>query len=309
VELAQVALSQGGLVTTAQCLAAGMTHHAVEWRLTSGRWQRLRRGVYLTHSGPADWVARAGAAVLASGAGAVLSHASAARLFGLVGEDPATLDVTVPSRNRARGVPGVRVHRVQDRSVRRRPWPPRTSVEDTILDLGRTVTLDEVTALAARACARRLTAPSRLADALRERHRYPARALLRLALGDIDEGAESLLEVRYIRGVEQRHALPKATRQARFAGSGRGRRDFELGAYRVIVEVDGRLWHEGRFLSDRQRDRRSTVRGWGTLRYTWAEVVGDPCAVAREIAAVLRGRGWTGTARPCSPRCRATLVA
>ncbi|MGI8717783.1 MAG: type IV toxin-antitoxin system AbiEi family antitoxin domain-containing protein [Lapillicoccus sp.] len=56
-ELAQVGLSQGGLVTTAQCLAAGMTHHAVEWRVTSGRWQRLRRGVYLTHSGPADWVA------------------------------------------------------------------------------------------------------------------------------------------------------------------------------------------------------------------------------------------------------------
>jgi hypothetical protein len=55
----------------------------------------------------------------------------------------------------------------------------------------------------------------------------------------------------------------------------------------------------------RRRDNRSTVSGKATLRYGHAEVFGDPCGVAAEVAAVLQAHGWAGQMRRCGPECRA----
>jgi len=48
------------------------------------------------------------------------------------------------------------------------------------------------------------------------------------------------------------------------------------------------------------------VQGARTLRYGWPDVTGHRCRTAAEIAAVLRGQGWTGTLRRCGPTCTAT---
>jgi hypothetical protein len=72
-------------------------------------------------------------------------------------------------------------------------------------------------------------------------------------------------------------------------------------AYWLVVELDGRLGHEGpgRF-RDMLRDNDATVDGEATLRYGYGDVAGSPCMVARQVAAVLSSRGWTGVLRRCS---------
>jgi hypothetical protein len=127
---------------------------------------------------------------------------------------------------------------------------------------------------------------------------------LRDVLGDVAAGAHSVLEVRYVRDVERPHGLPTAKRQL---ATDLGRRRYHDNGYveqRVIVELDGRIGHEGwagrRF--DANRDRHVAGGGWFAVRAGWSEVAGTPCVLALEIANVLRARGWTGSPRRCRRR-------
>ncbi len=74
--------------------------------------------------------------------------------------------------------------------------------------------------------------------------------------------------------------------------------------YGLLVELDGRLGHEGmgRF-RDMRRDNASTSDGLATLRYGKADVFGLPCEVAMEVAHNLVLRGWNGPPDRCD-RCR-----
>ena len=71
---------QAGVVSRQQALDAGFTDKAIEWRLRSGAWRRLHRRVYATFTGDLSRDARLWAAVLRVGAGAVLSHETAAEI-------------------------------------------------------------------------------------------------------------------------------------------------------------------------------------------------------------------------------------
>src|SRR6478672_364317 len=63
--LMSVTAEQSGMLTRAQCLAAGMTDPAIRWRLSRGHWIALHHGVYLTVRGRDDWRTGALAAQLA----------------------------------------------------------------------------------------------------------------------------------------------------------------------------------------------------------------------------------------------------
>jgi hypothetical protein len=117
------------------------------------------------------------------------------------------------------------------------------------------------------------------------------------------------LEWRYIRGVERPHRLPRALRQAKSSAGERTRYlDNRYREFGVAVELDGQAAHpaEARW-RDVHRDNASARLGIVTLRYGWADVTGDPCRVAVEIAQVLQLRGWTGRPWPCGPNCTASL--
>lgn len=305
-DLAGIARLQCGVVTTAQAKASGLTQHAVDWRVCSGRWRRLHRGVLLTHSGDPDWMAQASAAVLACGEGAALCFTSAAHVLGVQAIPPERIHVAVPRGQRSLAAKGVRVHERSRLVLARGPaWPPRTSVEETVLDLGSAGSLNAAVAHAARAVQLRLTTADRIADALRERRRHRWRDGLRLALGDIGDGAESTMEVRYVSGVERPHRLPPSRRQAPGAiGAHRLRRDFEYDDYLVVVEVDGRLGHAGAGMwADRRRDRKAAREGRLTLRAGWVDVTYEPCELAQDVGLTLVARGWRGPVVPCSDDC------
>ncbi len=107
------AARQHGVVARSQLLGAGVPPHVIEYRIKSRRLRRLYRGVYGV--GPVQAPLRpVMAAILASGAGAVISHQSAAILRDMVpraADRPSRIHVSRPGACRRPG-PGVCVHRV-----------------------------------------------------------------------------------------------------------------------------------------------------------------------------------------------------
>lgn len=302
---------QWRVVARGQLLDLGFSDEYIEHQLRTHRWQRLHRGVYATFSGPLSFMVRLWAALLRAGPGAVASHQTAAYLDGLVDHPPEIIHLTLGVDHRLKGpVRGVRVHYAHRLPESQHPvkLPPRTRFEETVLDVVDTARdVEEVATWVTCACQRRLSTPGRLAEALANRKKIRWRRELEAMVADVEEGALSPLELRYLRRVERAHRLPRGVRNRRWEGRRVIWIDVDVTEYRTRVELDGRVGHEdeGRF-RDRRRDNRGTVDGNATLRYGHSEVFGDACGVAGEVAAVLQPRGWQGAPRRCGPRCSIT---
>jgi hypothetical protein len=304
---------QAGAISRPQALDAGLTRSQVRHAVRSGRWRTLHPGVYATFTGPLPFATRLWAGLLHAGPSAVASHESAGYLQGLVDGEPRTVDVSVPDPHRVVQRSGLRVHRSRRHAVRRHPARsvPQTLVEDTVLDLTECAArADDVVGWLTRACQRRLTSPARLRSAAARRARLRHRRLVRDVLDDVASGVASPLERRYVRDVERAHGLPRSDRNAlAVVGRERRYRDVRYRRQRLTVQLEGLAYHpEDEAHRDDARDNAAVVAGDAVLRYGWLAVVGSPCAVAAEVAAVLEDRGWTGQLRPCSTACAAVRV-
>jgi hypothetical protein len=308
--------SQSGVISRQQAHDAGLREKTIDRRLRSGTWQRLHRGAYATFTGDLSREAKLWAAVLRAGPGAVLSHETAAEVHGLIDKPIGQIHVSVPANRRpARWkIRGVVIHRSRCLVPEwQPPWQlPRTTVEDTVLDLiGTARSFDDAYGWISAAVGRRLTTPELLGKALAARPRMRWRAWIMGAVQDAADGVHSPLERNYVHGVERAHGLPTAQRQARRRhGSGNRYLDNLYEEYELCVELDGVAAHpaEGRW-RDTRRDNAHLVQGTDTLRYGWPDATEYRCRTAAEIAAVLRRRGWTGALRRCGPSCTATLPA
>jgi hypothetical protein len=306
---AWAAEQQDGVIGRSQALALGMTDEAIAWRLQTERWQRLLPGVYATFSGRPDRRCQLWAAVLRAGPGAMLSHRTAAELWGLVTEQSGFIHLTVPRGTPVTRIPGVVLHYSGRSGAARHPVlsPPRTRIEEAVLDLAASAaTVDDALAWILRACAGRHTTPVRLAATMCQRRRMRWRAELSTALDEAAAGVHSLLEHRYLNGVERPHGLPAGTRQrVTWRGGSRQYSDVAYEGYGTLVELDGRAAHpEAARWTDIRRDRAHLADGQVTLRYGWTEVSTASCTVAAEIARVLHQRGWTGALRRCGRHCQ-----
>lgn len=195
------------------------------------------------------------------------------------------------------------VHYCAQAERKRHPWlePPRTLIEETVLDLAQSARgFDEAFGWVCRAVSGRFTDTRRLRAAMETRGRVRHRAGLDTALADVDEGAHSWLELLYLR-IERALGLPRALRQARVVRGGRTQyRDCLYEEYRVVVELDGRAAHPVQTAwRDMRRDNAEAEQGVLTLRYGYADLTERPCEVAAQVAAVLQSRGWTGAVRRC----------
>lgn len=304
--LERAARERGGVLTRAQLLALGADDAWVERRVLSGAWQRVLSGIVVPWSGPIPWEARAWAAVLGAGEGAVLSHHSAAYLHGLVEQPPSVLDVTLPHGRRAGYASDVRIHR------RRHPSPssgrpPRTWLADTVVDLVASSESDGEAVGWVTAAARKGMNERELARAIERRARFRRRPLLLDLVAEVADGVESPLELRYRRDVERRHGLPAARLQVRDEVGGLSiRADGIYDGLGVRVELDGRLGHPGgRTDADTWRDNAVLLeRHEITLRYRWVHVTAQACGTAAQVAAALARGGWSGHLRRCGPGCR-----
>jgi hypothetical protein len=300
----ETAAAQAGILSCRQAFDAGLSRAMIRSRLAAGRWQRVHPGVLATFDGPLSRLARLWAAVLVAGADAVLSHETAAELHGLPCRSGSTVYVSVPLDRRVVAPPGVVVRRSAHAVSGRHPAldPPRTRIEDTVLDLVDAAReLDTAMAWLARAVAARLTTPARIRASACARCRLRWRRDVLATLADVDAGCHSVLELHYMRRVESAHQLPPGHRQHRRTG---WYDDVYYTGYGVCVELDGRLAHpsDQRF-RDHRRDNAATVAGGRVLRYGYADVTGRPCAVAAEVASVLVAAGWRGLPRRCGAGC------
>jgi hypothetical protein len=170
--------------------------------------------------------------------------------------------------------------------------PPRLTVESTVLDLSDVRDAGEVVELVTTAVQRRLTTVKRLRQDLDARARHRHRALLRDLLADVGAGAESPIELRYLRDVERPHGLPKGSRQQSRSGLPY-MTDVDYVEFGLIVELDGRAGHEGigRF-RDMDRDNRHALLDATTLRFGHYDLASRPCAVAFQVYCALAGRGY-----------------
>jgi very-short-patch-repair endonuclease len=311
-ELRELAHAQSGVLTRSQALGGGLTRTMIRFQLEQGRWQRLQTGVYALYSGPPTRLTVLWGAVLRAGASAVLSHYTAAELSGLTDRPSSLIHIAVPNDRCVERIPGIVVRRSGRAGVAVHPvlTPPRTRLEETVLDLtGTAATLDDACGWITRALGRRLTTQAQLQEAMALRAKLRWRRQLTQVLTADGEGVHSSLEYRYLRNVERPHRLPRGIRQAR-ARRGRGSiyRDVLYDQYAVAVELDGRAAHPGdQRWPDIQRDNAAAADGILTLRYSWFDVTERPCQVAAQVAQVLRLRGYT-LAQGCSPACPATVV-
>lgn len=305
-EIAEALGRQAGVISRRQVLDAGQRDAYIRRMLRRKEWARVHEGVYVNHTGPPSWQQRAWAAVLYAAPAALCLESAMLR------EGP-LIHVAVDRNRTALVEPdGVRIHHVAhlDQRVLWNVGPPRLRYEEAALDLAGRASEFEAIAVLADACQSRRTTAKRMLDVLDRRQRVRRRRWLRAILLDIASGACSVLEQCYLDRVERAHGLPRGTRQARSsAASGVRYRDIEYGR-RLVVELDGRLFHDSAAArnNDFERDLDAAVDGRSTVRLSYQQVFDRPCQTAAKIVLILRQRGVAVSGRPCGSGCGYTAV-
>jgi very-short-patch-repair endonuclease len=232
------------------------------------------------------------AAVLAAGAGAVLSHRSAAALWGIRHTTSTTVDVTVPHPLRPR--PGVRPHRarLRDDEVTEHNGIPTTTPPRTLLDLAAVLPTRHLERAINEAEYRQLTDPLSLAALAARYPRRPGVPKIRQLLKADSLGAtltRSELEDRFLQMLDV-EKLPRPAINTLIHLDGHTiEADCTWPSRHLIVELDGYATHTTRraFERDRARDRRLQAAGWRVARITWRQLHDDPDAIASELRALL----------------------
>jgi very-short-patch-repair endonuclease len=293
---------QAGVVSRAQLLAGGTVPHEIRRRLRRRELVVVHPGIYVDHTGPLTWEQRAWAAVLGHWPAALTRESALAEETS---DGP--IQVAIAQHRSVEPLDGVRAHRTSDLEHRVQ-WhrsPPRVRVEHAAIDLAASKR-DAVARfrVLADVVQSRATTAERLATTLAGRRGTPGRAQLLDLLHDLADGACSVLEREYLL-LERRHGLGSTSQrqQADRVGGNRVYRDVDHPTLGVVVELDGRAFHDtaaGRD-GDALRDLETIATdGRITVRLTWAMVVQDGCRTMAHVAAVLRRRGWSGRLTPCA---------
>jgi len=291
-EIAQLAFEQHGVVTLDQLRGAGLGAGAIDLRVANGRLHRLHRGVFAVGHRRLSQHGRWLAAVLALGEGAVLSHVSAAALWGIRHSSSAYAHVTVPTAGGRRRRRAIIVHRsltLGAADVDVREAITVTSVSRTLLDLAGILTTTRLERAVERSLALRLFDLRAVAAVLDANPRRPgATALAEIIARIHDEPQLTRLELEALMlDLCDAHGIQRPEVNVLIDGI---EVDFLWRAHRLIVETDGRGYHETpiAFARDRERDERLTVLGYRVVRLTYRRVVDHPEAVAATLRALLR---------------------
>lgn len=289
-EIAALAHRQHGVIARRQLVRLGFGRGAIQHRIQAGRLHRLHTGVYAVGhtlvSGHGDWIA----AVLACGPEALLSHRSAAALWGFLPDARRGVDVTAPCRSR-RNRREIVVHRARrldpaDRDVE--DGIPVTTVARTLLDIAGVVPRRHLER-AVEAAERLRLFDLRSVDAVvaRGQGRRGLRALSDVlrAYRPIPGATRSELERRFLE-LCRAAGLPPPALNALVAGLDV---DVVWHPRRLVVELDGRTFHDTQeaFERDRVRDATLALAGYRVLRVTYRRLTSEPHAVMDTMQTLL----------------------
>jgi hypothetical protein len=271
-----------------------MTARQVDRLVAGGAWRPLYRGVYLVASQPAGPEARLTAACLAAGEPAAASHRSAAWLWGLVKDPPATPTVTVTSSRRMR-TPGVEALRRPDLDLSRvlvHRGIPVTDPLRTLADLGEVVSDRELDDVIDRALATQLLTVGALEAEVARLGRRGRRgvAALRAALerrGLLQGPSSSVLESRVLRLLHRWGITPIGVEVVVL--DGRYRLDVQLYPG-LALEVDGYAFHwspEAK-AADSHRRNQLALAGIRVVEADWVTVMREPKRFRETVEAAIR---------------------
>ena len=298
--LAETATAQGGVASVDQLRVVGVSRRRAAERGDRGSLHRIHRGVYAVGHRHLDRPTELRAALLACGEGAVVSHGTAAALWGLSDRWPALVDVTVPVEA-GRKIDEIRCRRC------RYPHPAEitthldvisTTPARTLVDEAGRLSIHALRQLVERAAVLKLLDLWELDCALeRARGRRGVRGL-RAILADWRPEDGTVPDVR---SVFEARALPRLVglglpqplvNHAIQADGQRLVPDFLWPDQKLIVETDGRETHEtgGAFQRDRWRDQHFLAAGYRVSRVTWIQLRDDLDGVVARIARALDRR-------------------
>lgn len=291
-KVAAVSGSQYGVITLDQLRGIGLSASAVRSRVEEGYLIRVHEGVYAVGSAPLTEEGRLMAAVLACGEGSVVSHGSAAHLWGLREEAPPDIDVIACNR-RGRSPNGIKAHRngtlrLEDRVCVR--GIPCTTVARTLLDIAASEPVWNLRRAVAEAEVRRILDLSAAREAIDRSRGRRGVARFRALLNELHPATtrtRSELERRFL-AMCRRGGLPAPEVNVTLAtGRSRLEVDFVWRDARLVVETDGHRYHDTASARERDRIREHQLQlaGWRVSRCTWAQVVHRP----RDLVATLRG--------------------
>lgn len=303
---------QAGVVARHQLLAAGARPPEIARLVRRRLLARVHPGVYVDHTGTLTWQQRAWAACLYHWPAAL---AGPSALRAVVGpgwrfhDDSGCIHVAIDEHRRCAVLPGHRLRRVSGLAplVHWTGSPPRMRLEEAALDaaLARPDEGSRV-ALLADICQSRRTTAERILAALEGRSRVRDRAWLAGVLTDIAAGTCSTLGHGYLTRVERPHGLPLSIRQrSEHSELGPIRHDVDYTPLPLVVELDGRLFHDNARQWDRDLDRDLDLatEGRRCVRLGWGQVFDRPCRTAARIGVLLAAAGWAGAPQRCGPDC------
>jgi hypothetical protein len=276
----KIAARQHGVITRRQLEDCGLGSKAITIRVRKGQLNRIHRGVYAVGHKGLSWHRRWMAATLACGEGAVLSHGSAASLWGLLRPIDGPVHVSTPATSGRSRRPGIHLHRTPslaepstspsypaDRGGRRerllstyRDNIPVTTVARTIEDLRASSLL-----------------PPRL---IRRATRQAELKGYRLD-GIETDGTRSVLETAFL-ALFAHHRIPTPEVNVKL---GRHEVDFLWREAKLVVEVDTFTYHRGSisFEDDHERDLDLRQQGYAIHRFTDKQLESEPQRLVAEI--------------------------
>lgn len=269
----------GGVVRRGELAKAGVSRRALEYAVSRGRVIRLRKGLYALPNADSD-------VVRAARHGGEVACAAALRSHGIwVLEDEPSDDA--PRQAHIWVGPSNREHKHESCTCRvhheystRIPTFGFVGVMLALLQFAACAVEERFFAALESALNKGLISQLGVRE-LRQRLPERLRWIVNLASDDADSGLESLLRFRLqLLGIELRSQVWI---------EGVGRVDFVLGG-RIILEVDGRLNHDGPSLrhKDLVRDAAAAARGYETLRFDYAMIVHDWPTVLAAVLGRLR---------------------
>jgi predicted transcriptional regulator of viral defense system len=308
--VAALAGRQHGVISRRQLLDIGMRPRALERRIQRGLLHPIHRGVYAVGhcqiSREGHWMA----AVLACGEDAVLSHRSAAALWG-IRQYSGRIEITVPSPRRRSNLFIARRSSLQPDEFTAERAIPTTTVARTLLDLGAVLNHQQLDKAIREADYLRLADMSKLATLLERHPRRKGTAALRKAIKSAATPGMTItrseLEDRF-RALLLKADLPRPILNAAIEldETTTYEPDALWADHKLIVELDSRQAHQTNhaFEADRLRDRRLIARGYTVIRITWRQLLQAPHDVIEDIRAALSARRPPRSGRPpAAARC------
>jgi hypothetical protein len=302
--LKRILQEQHLVISREQAFACEMSPKVLELRIaSSGPWQRLLPGVYLTVTGAVTQDQREMAALLYAGPVSMITGVTAVRRNHLRSPGPDVVDVLIPWKGRRQSIAFVRIHRT-DRMPERMFRTGRicfTKAPRAVADAARSMNrFDDVRAVVCEAVQQRACTVAELAAEL-ESGPTKGSALLREALAEIGDGVRSVAEADF-RDLILRSGLPKPVFNARLFdadGTFIAIVDAWWDEAGVAAEVDSRAYHLAAADQDRTTDRHDKLIAHGVfpLHFTPRRIRTDGPGVISDITKAIEN----GLQRPPLP--------